>query len=286
MSRRETRTPQRKESPATSPATPADTAVYLYCLVRSPRAPAVAGAPPGLPGLTAPRALGLGDGLWLIVADAPLPEYGEAAIQRHLQDIAWVSESALAHEAVVEHFVGTPALVPMKLFTLFSSAERARRHVASTREQVERVLARVAGCVEWGVQARFDEARARRAAADGGDGQEPGGEGRGRAFLLRKKRQQDATRALAGGLAAEVDAAFAELAASAVAACRREPVATGAGVRLLLDAAFLVPAAAATAFESAVARAAERLAHACEVTLTGPWPPYHFIDLDAAEAAR
>jgi hypothetical protein len=48
---------------------------------------------------------------------------------------------------------------------------------------------------------------------------------------------------------------------------------------MLLDAAFLVPEDRAAAFESVVARCAERLAdRACEVTLTGPWPPYHFIE--------
>jgi len=47
-------------------------ATYLYCLVRAPEKPSLAGAPPGLPGLSPPRALAAGDGLWLIAADAPL----------------------------------------------------------------------------------------------------------------------------------------------------------------------------------------------------------------------
>ena len=51
-------------------------ATYLYCLVRCPGVLPLDGAPPGLPGLSDPRALAVGDGLWLVAADAPLPEYG------------------------------------------------------------------------------------------------------------------------------------------------------------------------------------------------------------------
>jgi hypothetical protein len=47
---------------------------------------------------------------------------------------------------------------------------------------------------------------------------------------------------------------------------------------VLLDAAFLLPARRAAAFRAAVRAAAGRLARrGIEVTLTGPWPPYHFV---------
>ena len=79
-------------------------ATYLYALVRNPGPLPTKGAPPGLPGLAAVRTLAVGDGLWLVSADAPLPEYGADSIQSHLQDLSWVSDRALAHEATVEHF--------------------------------------------------------------------------------------------------------------------------------------------------------------------------------------
>src|SRR5688572_6586123 len=94
---------------------------YLYALLRAPRAPLVRGAPPGVPGASPVRALAVVPGLWLLAADAPAADYDEAAIERGLKDMAWVSERALAHEAVVEHFAGRGDLLPMKLFTLFSN---------------------------------------------------------------------------------------------------------------------------------------------------------------------
>lgn len=252
-------------------------ATYLYGLVRSARQPAVAGAPAGPPGLSRPRALDAGGGLWLLAASAPLPEYGSEEIQRRLSDLSWVSDRALAHEAVIEHFTRSGTMLPMKLFTLFASDERALAHIRGARERLDRVLDRVDGCVEWGVRVRLDDARAREVLAAEALGSGP--QSSGKAFLLRKKLEQDAARELAARLRSEMDVAFAELAAGASEAVRREPAASPeSGGRLLLDAAFLVPQPRGEAFEAIVERCAARLApRACDVTLTGPWPPYNFI---------
>jgi hypothetical protein len=259
-------------------------ATYLYCLVRGPREPSLAGAPPGLPGLSPLRALDAGGGLRLIAAGAPLSQYGSEEIQRRLSDLSWVSDRALAHEAVIEHFAGTGAVLPMKLFTLFSSDERAVASIIGggdgpqSRERLSRVLDRVDGRVEWGIRIRLDGARAREVLA--AEARAAGSQGLGKAFLLRKKLEQDASRELAVRLRAEMDAAFAELAAGAAEAVRREPAASPeSGGRLLLDAAFLVSRERGAEFEAIVERCAGRLApRACDVTLTGPWPPYHFIE--------
>ncbi|TMB13759.1 MAG: hypothetical protein E6J65_24825, partial [Deltaproteobacteria bacterium] len=100
-------------------------ATYLYCLVRSARAPSLRGAPAGLPGAAPTRTIDAGGGLWLVAADAPLDRYGEKPIERGLQDLAWVSSVAVPHEAVVEHLAKIGTVVPMKLLTLFRSDERA-----------------------------------------------------------------------------------------------------------------------------------------------------------------
>jgi hypothetical protein len=227
-----------------------------------------------------------GKDLWLIVADAPLSQYGGEEIQRRLSDLSWVSARALAHEAVIEHFAGAEATVPMKLLTLFASDERAAAFVREDGERLGRVLDRVEGQVEWGVRIRLDDVRAREVlAAEARAG--AGRQGSGTAFLLRKKLEQDASRELAGRLRAEMNNAFAELAADASEALRREPAASPeSGGRLLLDAAFLVPRERSADFEAVVGRCAARLfPKACDVTLTGPWPPYNFIAEAPSEAS-
>ncbi len=252
-------------------------AIYVYGLVAAPAAPAVAAAPQGLPRLSSPRALAAGDGLWLIVADAPLPDYGSDAIGRRLEDLSWVSTCALAHERVVEHFAAAGTVVPMKLFTLFAGDARAVEHIAGQRERLERLLSRVAGCREWGVRVHLDERRARKAATAAGETL-PGDGGTGTAFLQQKRRQQEASRQAVARAQARAEEVHEALAARARGVVRREPLAAEPGERLLLDAAFLVPEGDAAAFEAEVGRGSEALARlGCETILTGPWPPYNFV---------
>src|SRR5262249_37324101 len=94
-------------------------ATYVYCVVRTPRGtkPSLARAPRGLAGAGAPRFLSA-DGLFLVVASAPLSLYGSEAIDRGLKDLTWVGACAAGHEAVVERMTREGAVVPMKLFTL------------------------------------------------------------------------------------------------------------------------------------------------------------------------
>jgi hypothetical protein len=66
-----------------------------------------------LTGMGPVRLIDVEAGLFLVVADAPLNRYGEAAINRGLSDLDWVSRAAVAHEAVVESFIGETAVLPM-----------------------------------------------------------------------------------------------------------------------------------------------------------------------------
>lgn len=254
------------------------TATYVYCLLRS-AAPSLAGAPDGLPGAAAPRLLPLDGDLWLVVADAPLPEYGGDAIESRLSDLSWVSGRALAHEAVVEHFAAASPVLPMKLFTLFHSDERAIAHLQEQREEIGRIFDRIAGRAEWGVRILFREDEARRRAAEtattAATAERPSS---GTGFLLRKKAEKESVRDLTAGLRAEVDRVYDELAGRSSEARRRQPEPGEVGARLLLDAAFLLPAGEGEDFAAEVQRLAERLTErACEVNLTGPWPPYNFL---------
>jgi hypothetical protein len=254
-------------------------AIYLYCVVESAAAPPRAGLPAGLPETSLPRLLPLGGDLWLVVGEAPLPAFSAAEIERRLTDLPWVSACAVAHERVVAHFAALAPVVPMKLFTLYETAARAVADLASRREQIEAVLARVAGCAEWGVRVHFDGSPAGRAEGSRTTEREPEPVS-GRDFLLRKKAAQEDARNRVRRAGAATEEAFDELARHAAADRRREPPAQAEpGPRLLLDAAFLVPTAEAEAFEGAVQAAAEQLAtSACRLTLTGPWPPYNFIE--------
>jgi hypothetical protein len=264
-------------STATAPRTRSAPATYVYCAVQAPKAPALARAPRGLTGTGRLRALDAGDGLWLVVADAPLARYGADAIERSLHDLDWLSRRAVEHEAVVEHTARGAVTIPMKMFTLFASDERALAHIRAMRRSLARVAARVAGREEWGVRIVLDDARARRALAAQSRARTPRPRS-GTAFLQQKKQAQEAVRELRRRAREDVERVFDELAQAADDARRRRPGEAEVAARLLLDAAFLVRARRVKGFRAVAARAAARLAAAgADLRLTGPWPPYNFV---------
>jgi hypothetical protein len=252
-----------------------DTATYLYCLVAGPRRPSLAGAPRGLPGAGGLRLLEADHALWLVVADAPLSGYGSEPIERGLRDLQWVALRGAAHARVVEHFARRATTLPMKLFTLFSTDERAVAHVRADAARIRRVLARVAGREEWGVRVRLDPALVRQRAAR----PRPPATGRsaGTKFLLAKKHARDLAREVLREGRAAVEDAFEGLATLADAT-RRRPGRELDGTRLVLDAALLVPSARLVGFKRRARRAATTLAaRGYRLSLTGPWPAYNFV---------
>jgi hypothetical protein len=252
------------------------TATYLYCLARSDKAPALGKAPSGVPGSGRPRAIDAGGGLWLVACDAPLDRYGEAPIEKGLRDLEWVSAIAVPHEAVVEHVARKATVVPMKLFTLFRSDARALDHVSRQRKRLERLFERLDGREEWGVRMTLDELSALRKAKSEAATSAKGSPGA--AFLLRKKKEKDATLELLVHARERADELFEALSRKSDDARRRPPPPGEIGKRVLLDAAFLIRRGKQKTFASAVKAHGKKLAgHGYDLVLTGPWPPYNFV---------
>jgi hypothetical protein len=253
------------------------TATYLYSVVLSAAEPAGAGGPDGPPGVGALRWLPLGDRLWLAAADAPLPAFSAAAIEKGLKDLDWVSACAIAHERVVEHVSRLGTAVPMKLFTLFSSDARALADLGRSRTRLRAVLKKIGGRQEWGVRVSVDEVTARTRARERAE-EAAAGLSAGAQFLTRKGQENKEVRDILDLGRTAADDVFAAVATHADDTRRRPPSASEPGLRLLLDAAFLVPASRANAFRNAVRKQAERLApKGYRVVLTGPWPAYNFV---------
>ena len=166
------------------------TAIYLYCIVKAARKPSTARVHPGLAGASRPEVIRVAGSLWLVVAEVPLDVYGPGHLDQHLADMDWVGRVALAHESVVEQFArrAGATVVPMKLFTMFSTRARA--------------LADSAAFLAAKKQARDAAKAARLAAVEAAD----------EAFARLSRLARDARRredgAPAGATAPLLDAAF------------------------------------------------------------------------------
>ena len=216
---------------------------------------------------------------WLVVADAPLDRYGEEAINRHLSDLDWVSRAAVAHESVIESFVAAPVVLPMKLFTIFTSDERARGHIQGQSVRINSLVRRLANHQEWGLRIALDRTDAANTARTVKQIRQARTEISGRSFLLQKKTARDRSAELARRAQETVAGLFDRLSEHAAKSKRRAASGLPAqGGPLLLDAAFLVAARKAARFRKVVGREARTLGRqGYLLTLTGPWPPYTFV---------
>ena len=248
---------------------------YVYALVRARRCPSLRGAPDGPPASEELRLLPAGGDLWLAVSSVPARDYDAGAVRRGLQDIDWLAPRALAHEAVVEHFLGASALLPMPVLTLFTSDRRAVQYVSDSRERIEGLLDGVERRVEWIVRLTWDAQANTQAMV-----LPPAQAATGAAYLAGKRDVREAGATRLETARAKAGFVFDALASVSVLGRRRGPSAAEAAAssRLLLDATFLVPSRGASAFRAALRRRTRELGEAgIAVSLTGPWPPYDFV---------
>lgn len=277
-----------------SSSTTKTSATYLYCVVKRTGSAAKTAKTantaktttaktkrePGLVSAGPTRTLDIGDGYDIVVTTVPLSIYSAEAIEEKLRDLDWVGRAASAHEHVVEAAAKSGTVVPMKLFTIFSSDERASQHVRKMKKSLDEVVAKIAGCEEWGLRILFDESRVAKAkeaiAKKKADARAPV---TGTGFLLRKKAHEESRRRLTSEAKHEVDDLFVRLEKNAKNAVRRPPPNRELAGQVLLDAVFLVPEKRIDKFKRAVATSAKDLAkEGYHVTLTGPWPAYSFIE--------
>lgn len=249
---------------------------YVYALVRADKRPPLRALPAQMPGGAPVRLVPAAETLWLAVSTVPGPDYDEAALEAGLQDMDWLGPRAVAHEAVVEHFLSCPAVLPMQLFTLFKTDERAVAHVQRTQRKIERILGRIEGHMEWGLRLTWEE-QAARGAAPPARVEEAAVSGA--AYLARKRDLRDAGRSGLAEARTAAERLYRTMAREAAASRRHSETEEAAPhSRMLLDAAFLVGADKTAAFQALLQEQLQPLRDTgIAASLTGPWPPYNFV---------
>jgi len=253
-------------------------ALYVYGVVPGSAAAAVFADARGVDPSRPVELVADGD-VAAVVSPVRLDEFGEDAIQERLRDPAWLAEKARAHDGVLAAAVGRTTVVPFR----FGAIYRDERHVVDLlreRGDLAAALARLEGAVELGVKAVADAAALRERLA----AEQPADEGvsAGRAYMQRKQLEReldDAVERAAAEHAQETHDRLASLARDA----RLNPVHPvedpATPRRMILNGAYLVDAAAEAGFREEVATLAG--AHAeqgVEYEVTGPWPPYNFVE--------
>jgi hypothetical protein len=216
-------------------------------------------------------------GLSAAVTTVSLAEFGEQALRRNLEDLAWLENVARIHHEVIEVAAQHGPVLPMRLATIYHDDESAIATLAQRADDFTVALRRVAGRVEWGVKISAGSAAAVQGFPEDDRGG-AGASGPGAAFLRRRRTQLTAREEASRAAAADAEKIHLALGGLAVASYARPPQdrqLTGHAERMILNGAYLVDREGSAGFADAV----YRLGAECpdlRMELTGPWPPYSF----------
>jgi hypothetical protein len=216
----------------------------------------------------APRALDLGDGLWVIVSTVPAREY-ESGMTPNVADVEWLAECGVAHHDVIVRAARSRSVAPFRLLTLFRTENRVLEEASRLRPRIERALDSVDDRREWVVRVA-----AVSPAAPSSKTRLPRS---GTAYLMKRAERPRATRPATPAARRAARALIADLEGYADRVVQRP----SAAAHVLYDGALLVSRACERDLGNAVRQWAPRLTPVgCRVSLTGPWPPYSFVSLD------
>lgn len=250
----------------------ADTGRYLYAVCR------------GLDPAALASLRGIGDEpvefvdhleLVAIVSSVPMSSFGEEALRRNLEDLAWLESTVRSHDAVIHAAATRAPTAPLRLATICFDDAAVRARLREWYVALTHALDRVEGCSEWSVKVLTRPAapppREEEAAPVSG------------AEYLRRKRSDAAQRAdtheSAAATAQLVHDRLADLARASRLLSPQDPRLSGHQGTMVLNAAYLVADADAEAFAELLA-GLEADSPGVIVDGRGPWPPYSFAMLE------
>jgi len=222
-----------------------------------------------------------GGGLTAFATPVDEAEYSQPVIDARSKDVEWLGRIGYKHQRVMTELMRGGTIIPLRAFTLFATPDSLRQHLASQADSLRKTLARIDGKQEWTLRIEFEperwsEALADRVASLRDLQQEAATSTPGKAFLLRKKLDEEkkrASREAEQQVVAEVERAVLDkLSCDTVAESRERRDGAFPQINVLLDRD---EEARLQELHDEVSRRYEH--EGVTVALTGPWPPYTFV---------
>jgi hypothetical protein len=207
-------------------------------------------------------------------------DFSQGVIDARAKDVEWLGGIGYRHQSVMNALMRGGTIIPLRAFTLFASEESLRRHLETERERLAKLLARLDGKQEWTLRIEFDpqlwsDALVRRVDSLRALSDEIAGAAVGKAFLLRKKLDEEkkrASREAEQQVVSEVESAVMEkLACDTVAETRQQRSGAFPQINVLIERD---EEARLEELRDMLAR--RYTTEGVTLALTGPWPPYTF----------
>jgi len=186
-------------------------------------------------------------------------------VSEHATGQPLTQQTIVEHARVVSECFRTMTVLPFRFGTIFESDEALRRAVRTNRKAFLESVARLRGKAEMHFKILLKDAKLEEALTA-----LPNGVGGEYLLKLREQASRDRERQTkARALSLQVHKLFSPLEEDII--CKR----TDSGT-MLLDFAHLIDTSSIPKYQNRYS-AATRHFKDCQVSITGPWPPYHFM---------
>jgi len=219
-------------------------------------------------------------GLTAIYSPVDLVDFSQPVIDARSKDVEWLGGIGYRHQSVMAAVMRGGTIIPLRAFTLFASADSLRAHLERDAPQYAEILGRVDGKQEWTLRIEFNpeqwnEALARRVDSLRALVEEIEQASSGKAFLLRKKLDDEKKRASREAemqVVSEIESAVIEkLNCATIAESRQQRGGAFPQLNVLLERD------EEAVLQELQSELGERYAaEGVTLALTGPWPPYTF----------
>lgn len=215
-----------------------------------------------------------------------LRRYAQQAVDAHAGDLDWLGSIGYRHQAVMQALMSGGTIIPLRAFSLFGSRQMVESQLRVGREPFLKVLERLDGKQEWTLRVefepqRFSDALTSRVPTLRALDQEMKSAAPGKAFLLKRKLEEEKKRAsheaetqVVGEIEQEV---LKRLACDTVSESREQRDGGFPQINVLInrDEEFRL--------QELHRELADRYAgEGITLAVTGPWPPYTFASVPNA----
>ncbi|MCU0490890.1 MAG: GvpL/GvpF family gas vesicle protein [Chloroflexaceae bacterium] len=226
------------------------------------------------------------DGLRAYLSAVPLDEFGEEVFERNARNLTWLEPRARAHQAVVGGLAAEQTIIPLRFGTIFLTEERVRGLLTERRDEWVAALARLRGHQEWGVKVYCNlvtlgtelQQSSPRIQAFKNELEQ---KSQGAAYFMQRRLDMliaDEVEHFCDTHARQFHERFASHASAAVQNTVQSGDGQGSAERMLLNGAYLLSAEGMPVFYAELEHLkAEYSDMGFTYQLTGPWPPYNFV---------
>lgn len=258
--------------------------LYLYCLARPTCASAVAGlAEAGVPGVDARypvMALHESEAIVAVVGQVDISDFSET----NLQNLSWLGQRAVQHEAVVAHMMAHATVLPVKFGSIFKTEASLKSFLNRHRQDMSQALDSLQDKTEWSVKGYLVEAQARQMIA----AEDPDIQTRraalstspGIRYLQQKQLDAQIEAALQAHvmrIAQDLQHALQPYAVASTPLRHHTSAVTGRPDRMVFNTSFLLTPDGLTEFREVISIQQNSLKKiGMSLALNGPWPAYNF----------